>query len=602
MSWKYRYLFAILFVMPLLLCAKSYVLLKNGQDKYIQFEMELLVNPPIATADDIEDVFTAGKPKYLKSNFSLGYDTRDYWFHITVENSTKVSKEIILELTEQFHKKIDLYEISNGSVHIERNGLRIPLNKREIKTSQPAFRLHFAPHERKELYVNLTSNYSLYGAFQLKSHQRFLKDIRRLNHLYLIYFGAMFSLALYNLFIFFYLRRRVYLYYVGHVLLFTFSVATYKGFLLPYMNMRIYDISQISIPLFFILLIRFSQQILKTKEHSPRIHMLFNTFIGIAIISMLWMLMDIHNGFYFMNITAMIILPMLILSSLLAVPKDKTIASIYLIALLIFIVGMTLITILSLALIEYSPWITHMPMFTSFFEIILLSLLLAYTIHKMSQESTIAREELIKQQKSEKRRLFQEVSAKTQALNRAKKRLEKELEKKKILEKNLKLQATTDSMTGLLNRRAFIDIFDKELKRARLSMNPLSCLILDIDHFKKVNDTYGHPTGDLVIKSVAKYMKQYTREVDHVGRIGGEEFAVLMPDTSLDDARQIADRLREFISKHLIYIDQENIHITVSIGITDLRNTNETIDEILQRADAALYNAKREGRNRVCSL
>lgn len=564
--------------------------------------MELLVNPPIATADDIEDVFTAGKPKYLKSNFSLGYDTRDYWFHITVENSTKVSKEIILELTEQFHKKIDLYEISNGSVHIERNGLRIPLNKREIKTSQPAFRLHFAPHERKELYVNLTSNYSLYGAFQLKSHQRFLKDIRRLNHLYLIYFGAMFSLALYNLFIFFYLRRKVYLYYVGHVLLFTFSVAIYKGFLLPYIDMRLYDISQISIPLFFILLILFSQQILKTKEHFPRVHMLLNAFIAVSIISLTWILIDIHDGFYFMNVTAAVILPMLMFASLLTTRKDKTVATIYLIALLIFIAGMTSIAILALGLIDYSPWITNIPMFASFFEIVLFSLLLAYRINKMSQESTRAREELIRQQKSEKSRLFQEVAAKTQALNQAKKRLEKELEEKKLLEEHLKHQATTDSMTGLMNRRAFIDEFDKELNRARRTMNPLSCLILDIDHFKQVNDSYGHHIGDLVIKRIAENMKEHTRTIDHIGRIGGEEFAILMPETHLDDAYQIADRLRDFVSRYEMCFDRQTIHITVSIGITDLRDKYETIESILQRADAALYNAKREGRNRVCSL
>ena len=602
MRWKHGYIFAILFLLPLFIYAQPHIVLNNEKDAYTSFEMELLVNPPIQSAEEIKNIFASSLPKRLKNNFALGYDTRDHWFHITVLNNTQSPKELILELTEQFHKKVDLYEIGKDGVHIEQNGLHIPLPKRSVETPNPAFRLHFDPHESKDLYIDLASNYSLYGAFQLKSPQRFMKDNRRLTHLYLIYFGAMLSLALYNLFIFFYLRRKVYLYYVGHVLLFTFSVAIYKGFLLPYITMRIYDISQISIPLFFILLILFSQQILKTKEHFPRIHMLLNAFIAVSIISLIWILIDIHDGFYFMNVTAAVILPMLMFASLLTTRKDKTVATIYLIALLIFIAGMTSIAILALGLIDYSPWITNIPMFASFFEIVLFSLLLAYRINKMSQESTRAREELIRQQKTEKSRLFQEVAAKTQALNQAKKRLEKELEENKLLEGHLKHQATTDSMTGLMNRRAFIDEFDKELNRARRTMSPLSCLILDIDHFKQVNDSYGHHIGDLVIKSVAENMKEHTRTMDYIGRIGGEEFAILMPETHLDDAYQIADRLRDFVSKYEMCFDRQTIHITVSIGITDLRDKNETIESILQRADAALYNAKREGRNRVCSL
>jgi len=602
MRWKHNYFFTILFLLPLFIYAQPHIVLNNDKDAYTGFEMELLVNPPIQSAEEIKNIFASISPKRLKNSFALGYDTRDHWFHITILNNTQTPKELILELTEQFHKKVDLYEIGRDGMHIERNGLSVPLQKRSVQTPNPAFRLHFAPHESKDIYIDLASNYSLYGAFQLKSPQHYMQDIRRLTHLYLIYFGAMLSLALYNLFIFFYLRKKVYLYYVGHVLLFTFSVAIYKGFLLPYINMRLYDLSQISIPLFFILLILFSQQILKTKEHFPRVHMLLNAFIAVSVISLIWILIDIHDGFYFMNVTAAVILPMLMFASLLTTRNDKTVATIYLIALLIFIAGMTSIAILALGLIDYNPWITNIPMFASFFEIVLFSLLLAYRINKMSQESTRAREELIKQQKTEKSRLFQEVAEKTKALNQAKKRLEKELEEKKILEEHLKLQATTDSMTGLMNRRALIDEFDKELNRARRTMSPLSCLILDIDHFKQVNDSYGHHIGDLVIKSVAENMKQHTRTIDHIGRIGGEEFAILMPNTHLDDAYQIADRLRDFISRYEMCFDHQTLHITVSIGITDLRDKFETIESILQRADAALYNAKREGRNRVCSL
>lgn len=311
------------------------------------------------------------------------------------------------------------------------------------------------------------------------------------------------------------------------------------------------------------------------------------------------MLINMPTGFYFMNLSSTVIIPLLFILSFWAAYNDKTIAKIYLIALSIFILGMSLISLLALGLLPYSILLSNAPIIASFFEIILFSFLLAYRINALSQKSFAAKKALLQQQKTERIRLFHEVAEKTTALNRANRQLQKELESKKILEKQLKHQASTDVLTNLMNRRAFMNAFSKEMERIKRNPSDLACLILDIDHFKKVNDTYGHHIGDEVIRTITEHMVKYTRSVDIIGRIGGEEFAILMPNTDLDSAYLIADRLRENIAKDEMTFEHKTIQVTVSIGLTQMKEEEEDMQTILQRSDAALYEAKETGRNRV---
>ncbi|MEW6445394.1 MAG: sensor domain-containing diguanylate cyclase [Pseudomonadota bacterium] len=172
-------------------------------------------------------------------------------------------------------------------------------------------------------------------------------------------------------------------------------------------------------------------------------------------------------------------------------------------------------------------------------------------------------------------------------------------------EMNARLQAlaTTDSLTGVANRRKLMASGETELTRAQRFDHPLSLLIIDIDLFKKINDTWGHMAGDQVIQSVAMSCVKNTREhIDTVGRIGGEEFAILLPETDHVTASMLAERLREEIERSRIVIDRDpGISCTVSIGVSTSAPTraSETFRDLLIRADNALYAAKTQGRNRV---
>lgn len=175
-----------------------------------------------------------------------------------------------------------------------------------------------------------------------------------------------------------------------------------------------------------------------------------------------------------------------------------------------------------------------------------------------------------------------------------------DITERKALERELDRLARTDSLTGLCNRREFYAIAEKEVTRGKRFDTPLSALLLDIDHFKAVNDEFGHAAGDEVLIQLGTIAKSVLRETDIPARIGGEEFAVLMPQTTLEQATEVAERLRSSLAQTaVISTDGAPISITVSIGVGQLEAADLTIGDLLQRCDKALYQAKNEGRNRV---
>jgi two-component system cell cycle response regulator len=173
-----------------------------------------------------------------------------------------------------------------------------------------------------------------------------------------------------------------------------------------------------------------------------------------------------------------------------------------------------------------------------------------------------------------------------------------ELEVSKV---TLAEQATTDSLTRLKNRRMFYAQAEQNLATCRRHGNDMSVLLLDIDHFKKVNDTYGHHAGDEVLVRIAQLLGGIARNGDTIARFGGEEFAALLPETNRLGAAVMAQRIRAVIEKEEIVVEGRQIPVTVSIGVTTLAAEEvESIDQLLSIADRRLYLAKNNGRNRIC--
>jgi diguanylate cyclase (GGDEF)-like protein len=159
-------------------------------------------------------------------------------------------------------------------------------------------------------------------------------------------------------------------------------------------------------------------------------------------------------------------------------------------------------------------------------------------------------------------------------------------------------QAVTDELTGLANRRRFLSQLDAEITRSRRSALPLGIVLADLDDFKRVNDTYGHDVGDLALRAFADILQATVRDVDLPVRLGGEEFAVLLPDTDLEGAAQLAERLREALDSTRVESASDRIHLTASFGVSCFPSA-AAADDLLTDADRRLYDAKRRGKNTV---
>lgn len=195
------------------------------------------------------------------------------------------------------------------------------------------------------------------------------------------------------------------------------------------------------------------------------------------------------------------------------------------------------------------------------------------------------------------RRLLQEAQQSAMELLLTQKTLEME----RTLKEEAELQARTDYLTGLFNRRHFIELADHELARAVRYQRPLSLLMIDLDRFKAVNDTWGHSAGDTVLQEISRLIRCAVRDVDIIGRMGGEEFAALLVETEADQAALVAQRLCAAVADAVIVSPQGiPLQVTISLGLTTLKGRdNINFERLLHEADMALYRAKQEGRNRV---
>jgi diguanylate cyclase (GGDEF)-like protein len=170
------------------------------------------------------------------------------------------------------------------------------------------------------------------------------------------------------------------------------------------------------------------------------------------------------------------------------------------------------------------------------------------------------------------------------------------------LYKEIETLAITDGLTGVYTRRYFMERFDEEIRRALSRKTNLSLLMVDADHFKMINDQHGHLSGDAVLKEIARVIQESVREIDIVGRFGGEEFCVVLPDTDTGGALLVAERIRKSTEKRLIKAYDASLRVTLSIGLAVTPSDGRAMEELIDKADWALYRAKSQGRNCVIAF
>lgn len=507
----------------------------------------------------INDIVKLDFNKTLPNAFSLNHTEGKDWFQITLHNNSD-NEEFLLYSNDAWWYELNLYSFENSKLIKVENGLKVFLKDKKIKDTHPTLAFHIDKGKNKTLYIE--------GNALLGSVQKFIiytnADLH-LEHqlfsigLYTFYMGAALVVVLLNLLLFFTIRERIYIYYALYVFTFTIIAMTIEGvfeYIFPGSFYSLHFLVAISLGL----LILFSREILQTSKFSPKIDKVLIFFaIVIFILAPLIYIDPVKWLIPYNNLLP--IPPLLILFSAITTRKNNTKeAAYYLIFMSFYVIGLFTYAVLILGLVPYTNFTRYVYIVSSFFEITLFSLVLANRFNTTRKE-------------------------------------------KYIIEGNLKKAqefANHDTLTKLYNRHYLHSYLSVCFHRAKREQEEVSVIMLDIDHFKSVNDTYGHNVGDIVLKNIASVFINTTRKSDVVSRYGGEEFVIILANTKLEDAQILAEKIRSNVENMKSkYQENKELSITISLGISLLKEEDTSMQTVINRADKALYNSKSSGRNRV---
>ncbi len=469
-------------------------------------------------------------------------------------------------------KEDDSYEIQKGGIS--------NIKSKEIQFRSNLFNINDS--SIKEIYIKLDGVLPLNLISFLYTTNGFVEKIIEYKFLTGIFYGFLSALSIYNLFLFFSLKEKSYLYYVLYMLSFMLFQATMNSFdielagrFLPEWFFTRSVVLSCNMLLLFMIL--FGREFLELKKYLPRHNQMLKVSLWITILSFVAVFItpDVSIVNNFTTILAIVVLSFLWISGLCLLLKGHKMARFYMVGWTVLLGSLIIQALGFLSIVPFHPRLYEdAPAIGAIFEAIFLSLALGDKI------SIIKKEHQEMQQKLNET-LEHKIKERTQ-----------QLEKAKLEFENL---ANTDRLTQIPNRVRLDHVLEDELKRAQNQEVPLSIILLDIDHFKAVNDEFGHQVGDIVLVDAAKLLKDNIREMDTIGRWGGEEFLVICPQTTLEDALQLSKKLRKKLENHSFPIVERK---TSSFGVTCYVQ-GDSLNTLISRCDKALYRAKDKGRNCV---
>ena len=595
--------FTLLFISLLSLpFAHADVVLLNdsGEKQAIHESIELLEDP--AGSLQIADVTKRSIAEKFKKPgsdyFSLGFTESAYWYRFTVENPYATNQKRLLLLRTPWIDQVDLYiPIADGAYQHRRMGDKLPFKQREIEHHQFISTLEVPPGTSAYLMRIYTPKPFMTPLFLMEPVTFIQTEWMRVAY-YGVIFGSLFIMLLYNGIIYFSIRDRRYLFYCLYLASFFIMNFSYNGFSYQFLWPESPDWTRwsysLSIYLFQITGLLFAISFLSSRTRMPKLHKLIRLYILFLLTAPLLTFLS-GNDLLFNKLAIYSIFlysPLIALAGLLALLSGFRAARFFVIASLAslggaFFTAMTVAGFLSYSFISY-----HAVEFGLLIDMALLSLAMADRINLMNIEREIVQQ-----------RAMDREHAANSALQQAKQGLEIIIEKRTAeltqAKNKAEKMARVDVLTGASNRRAFEESAAAEFSRSRRHETHLSLFLFDIDNFKTINDTYGHSAGDAVIRHAAKLSREEVREIDTVGRVGGEEFAILLPETSLAQALEIAERIQQKMMKSIIESNGREIRYTASFGVASLEPEHDSLETAIQNADAAMYISKRSGRNRV---
>ncbi len=551
---------------------------------------------------------------------SFGYSKSAVWVKFDLFNSG-IDTDWFLDVAYPVLDNVDIYVQYTDKIDSYHLGDRTNFNDRPVNHRNFVVPIILQRNKSATVMLRVSSGTSLQIPLSLWK-QSDLHDSEQSSLLWQgLYFGLILVMTFYNLCLYYYTRENNYIYYALVFGSFVLFQATLDGFSYQFLWPFSPEWNEHALPVFLGLVLLsesiFVRSFLNLRTRSPRVA---TSLRVAATVSGLIILLSAVIP-YRISIMLLIILALpinitgLIFGFKHWLEGDDS-AKLFTIAWLGTLTGAVALSLSKLGVIERNIFSEHALQIGTAVSVLWLSFALGEYIAQQARERQKEKEKALKYalalaQEREEKLDAQDTLLKTQ--QQANVNLESEVKQRtsqlektmlELEDANSKLKhiSNLDELTGIYNRRFFNQKFEAEFKRAQRTKKPLAVIMVDIDHFKDVNDNYGHLVGDVCLKSVAKVLKHnVTRPQDTLARFGGEEFIVVLPGTPLKGAMYVADNLLKGVESEVVNFEDLSISTTVSIGVAVIcPSVGDNPDEVVAKADAALYQAKETGRNRIC--
>jgi diguanylate cyclase len=597
---------SVFFLLSLLL-AQPLAANTQSLDPIVNDEIDVLIDPEHQyTLQDILERPDLNWQQNSKEIPSFGFSPHSYWFRFTISAH---HMEGLLEIDYALLDDISFYRLVDGKLaDTIFTGDKRPFSERPVQ--HRAFLFPIPPADQPhQIIIKVRSSSSVQLPITFWPAQTFFEQDQFRFAEHGLYYGIVLVMVLYNLFVFLRLRDKAYAFYVIYVFTFALTQLSITGFAYQFIwpEMPLWNEKSVAIlvPLIVVSGIVFTMNFLKLKIYHPRLYKFLWIQIVLGLIcSALSILLPYQTMIPFGTGLSIVTCTSILLISYYVTLKSRYKYAVYFsLAWSVFLIGTVVLAMNKFGIIPRTGVTESSAQIGSAIEIILLSFALAERLYDAMQrrfvaekESVRIKEELIQTQQKQNESLESEVLARTKDLQKA-------LQQVNTLNEELQDLSTLDQVTGVRNRRYFDDMLETEFRRALRNRSCLSLIMLDLDHFKEVNDTHGHQAGDLCLKSVANVMYSIVkRPPDLVCRYGGEELVIILPDTAHEGALLVAERIRRQIEHSQIVFAGRKIPLTASFGVSSfVPNNHKTPASLIELADKALYQAKAAGRNRVFS-
>ncbi len=602
-------------VLVCLLLALPYYLTKKSEEKSVNLDAHFIADKSASMS--IEDAVRSSPEKWQKvTNFNFGFTENAHWLKVSVPTNPKRDKRLLV-INYALVDHLDIWFVNETEERAEiisrlYGGDRKPFEDRGVKHEYFIYDIPIQV-DGLNIYVKASSKGPLKVPLEMWTAKDFI-EFSSLMKLFLgLFLGYMAAMSLSNIILFAFTRNSIFLLYTGYVSSIALVVASLQGIGFRYLWSSNIWFQEAAVIIFacstMIFIISLTMRLLSVKDNAPKLHLALQyvrfAFSGLLILSFA---IPYEIGIKSTLVLLIISTPIILTVGVFLALRGDRVARYFCAAWAIL-----LMSGLSIALENFGIYVppiesAYLLMVGALTESLLLAYALAINFNeqlqkaksaqtlalKNEQEAITALDELIALQEQNQADLEYSIEERT---------LELEVALRELAEKNKELEdlSAMDPLTGLMNRRYFDKRLLAESRRSRREQTPLSLAIIDIDHFKKVNDTYGHLCGDFCLKEFASILKAtIKRPSDVICRYGGEEFVLVLPNTDMAGLALLLENVRRATENHLIRFEEHEFNMTVSIGgCTRVTLTEEENILMLGFVDKRLYEAKSKGRNCV---